>query len=211
MSAPSVPLALVLGLVLGVRHAVDPDHLAAVLALSRSDRRPGRVVASALAWGLGHSLTFLVCAVAVVSFGVVPPAGFEDAVTLTVGSTLILVGLLAIRRNVCGLSDGVGSEDGSDRLRRRAFAVGGVHGLAGSHAVALLALATIPDPRIAAAHLFVFCLGTLLGMAAIAFLLSRSIERAAGSRPLVGGLVSVLAGGASMVIGFMLVGELVES
>ncbi len=53
MSVPSVPLALALGLALGVRHAIDPDHLAAVLALSRSDRRSGRVVLSALAWDSG--------------------------------------------------------------------------------------------------------------------------------------------------------------
>ncbi|MFO0690097.1 MAG: HupE/UreJ family protein [Myxococcota bacterium] len=211
MSAASVPLALALGVALGVRHAVDPDHLAAVLALSRSDRRSGRVVASALAWGLGHSLTFLVCALAVVMFGFAPPAGFEDAVTLAVGVTLILLGILAIRR---GLRDRIGGseEDGrSDRLRRRAFAVGGIHGLAGSHAVALLALATIRDPRIAAAHLLVFCLGTLVGMAAIAYVLSRSLERAAGRGPWIGGLVSALAGGASMAVGLVLVGELIES
>ncbi len=200
-----------LGLALGVRHAVDPDHLAAVLALSRSDRRSGRVVASALAWGLGHSLTFLACAIAVVTFGFAPPAGFEDAVTLAVGSTLVLLGILAIRRSVRDRIGDVQAEDRSDRLRRRAFAVGGIHGLAGSHAVALLALASIRDPRIAAAHLFVFCLGTLLGMAAIAFLLSRSIERAAGRGPLIGGLVSALAGGASMAVGLMLLGELIES
>jgi hypothetical protein len=47
-------------------------------------------------------------------------------------------------------------------------------------------------------------------MAAIAFVLSRSIERATGSGRLIGGLVSLLAGGASMVVGFMLVGELIE-
>jgi nickel/cobalt exporter len=211
MSAPSVPLALALGLAMGVRHAVDPDHLAAVLALSQSGRRSGRVVASALAWGLGHSLTFLFCAIAVVTFGFAPPAGFEDAVTLAVGLTLILLGLLAIRRSVRDRSGGSPAEDRSESLRRRAFAVGGIHGLAGSHAVALLALATIRDPRVAAAHLFVFCLGTLLGMAAIAFLLSRSIERAAGRGPLIGGLVSALAGGASMAVGLMLLGELIES
>lgn len=211
MSAPSVPFALALGLALGVRHAVDPDHLAAVLALSRSDRRSGRVVASALAWGLGHSLTFLVCAIAVVTFGFSPPSGFEDAVTLAVGLTLVLFGFLAIRRGVRDGTGGVCAEDRSDRLRRRAFAVGGIHGLAGSHAVALLALATIRDPRVAAAHLVVFCLGTLFGMAAIAFLLSRSIERAAGRGPRIGGLVSALAGGASMVVGILLVGELMES
>lgn len=211
MSAPSVPFALALGLALGVRHAVDPDHLAAVLALTRSDRRSRRVVASALAWGLGHSLTFLVCAIAVVAFGFAPPAGFEDAVTLAVGLTLILLGVVAIRRSLRERDgDGAGA-DRSGRLPRRAFAVGSIHGLAGSHAVALLALATIRDPRVAAAHLVVFCLGTLVGMAAIACLLSRSIERAAGSGPRIGGLVSALAGGASMVVGIMLVGELIES
>lgn len=50
MSAPSVPLALALGLALGVRHAVDPDHPAAVRVLSRSDRRSGRFVVSTLAF-----------------------------------------------------------------------------------------------------------------------------------------------------------------
>ncbi len=210
MTAPSVPIALALGLALGVRHAVDPDHLAAVLALSQSERRTGRVLVSALAWALGHSFTFLACGFAVVAFGLSPPAGFDEAVTLVVGCSLVLVGGLAVWRlarpaDLCRVSG-----DRSGRLRRRAFAIGGIHGLAGSHAVALLALTTLRDPRIAAAHLCLFCLGTVIGMGVIAFLLSRSLAWAAASGPMVVAAIGALAGSASVILGLLLVGEAFE-
>lgn len=210
MSTASIPLALGLGLALGIRHAVDPDHLAAVLALSQSEKSSGRVVVSALAWGLGHSLTFLCCGFAVVAFGFAPPAGFEDAVTLAVATSLIGVGAIAIRRVVhpTPLADGALPEC-SSRLRRRAFAVGGVHGLAGSHAVALLALASLREPEVAAAHLVIFCLGTLLGMAGIALLIGRSLEGSAKYGPRLCGVIGILAGASSVMLGLVLVGELI--
>jgi high-affinity nickel permease len=155
------PLALLwLGLVLGLRHAADPDHVVAVGAIGARTRRLWPAMQLGIVWGLGHTLTLFIVGTAIIVFDwVVPPRlglGMEFAVALA----LIAVGLSNINPHRHGASPDV-------RSGRRAFAVGLVHGLAGSAAVALLVVATTPDPRWACAYILVFGFGTLLGMTLI--------------------------------------------
>lgn len=84
-------LGLVVAVLLGVRHATDPDHLTAVSALILSDdRRGGRLAGTlGLSWGLGHATTLFLCGLPVVLFGVrLPPAVGRGAE--------VLVGLLTV-------------------------------------------------------------------------------------------------------------------
>jgi len=153
-----------------------------------------------MAWGLGHSVTFLGCGLCVVALDFAPPPGFESSVAFGVAGTLVLIGLAAILR---ALRDRAGTrhvEDGQF-LRRRSFAVGSVHGLAGSHGIALLALATIQGGEAALAYLVLFCIGTLLGMLGIALLLSRSLIWLESGGRHVTTSVGVLAGISSIWVG----------
>ncbi|MBE7447611.1 MAG: hypothetical protein HS111_01585 [Kofleriaceae bacterium] len=93
-------------------------------------------------------------------------------------------------------------------MRRRSFAIGLVHGLAGSGAIALVALTTIASPLGALAYLVAFAAGTTAGMALCTVLLAwplawttrrRGIER----------LVIAIAGGASVLVGLLIVIEVV--
>jgi high-affinity nickel-transport protein len=150
-----------LGFVLGLRHAADADHVVAVTAIAARYKRVGPAALVGVLWGLGHTLTIFVVGGAIILFGLVVPPRVGLALEFVVGIALTLVGLL----NVAGRGGFLttGQEDG--RLPRlRAFALGLVHGLAGSAAVALLVLATVRDPVAACAYLLVFGLGTILGM-----------------------------------------------
>ena len=148
--------ALLLGIGLGLRHATDADHVVAVGTMLHRESSPLRAARLAALWGAGHSLTFLALGLLVVLTGVRLPPVFDRAAEGLVGAMLVGLGawtlLRILRRNPAG------------KLRWRPVAVGVVHGLAGSAAIALLALAAIPTRAGALLYLGVFCVGTVMGM-----------------------------------------------
>ncbi len=160
------PVALLgLGFVLGLRHAMDPDHVVAVTAIASRTRRAAPAAWLGIAWGLGHTLTLWLVGAGIILFNWAVPPRVGLALEFAVALALVVVGLLNLRQP---RHDHSGFEDQPGRpLARRAFAVGLVHGLAGSAAVALLVLATVRVPLIACAYLGIFALGTLAGMALV--------------------------------------------
>ena len=154
---------LALGLLLGLRHATDPDHVVAVTAMAARTRRVLPATLLGTAWGLGHSLTLFLVAGAIILFKWVVPPRLGLAVEFTVALALILVGLLNFRAR----EHEHGTVSGGRLPAARAFGVGIVHGLAGSAAVALLVIAAVPDPGWALGYLGLFAFGTLAGMALI--------------------------------------------
>ena len=218
--ANAAPLAIAfLGLVLGMRHATDPDHVIAVTTILSRERRLVVATRIGIVWGLGHTLTVLIVGAAIIVFKVAIPARLGLSMEFAVASVLILLGLGSTMRLVRDAFDklrGSGSkiddglivhahahahgdavhshphvhvdahehaEDISHQNHRidgealptlsarrpllRSFGVGLVHGLAGSAAIALLVLSAIPNPLWATLYLVIFCLGTVVGMAAI--------------------------------------------
>lgn len=153
-----------IGLVLGIRHAADSDHVVAVTAIAARHQRVGPAALVGVVWGLGHSLTICVVGGLIILFNLVVPPRVGLALEFAVGIALTVVGTL----NVAGKGGFLSSaaEDGR-ATGVRAFILGLVHGLAGSAAVALLVLATVHDPLAACLYLLVFGLGTICGMVLI--------------------------------------------
>jgi ABC-type nickel/cobalt efflux system permease component RcnA len=223
----SAPLGIaLLGLLLGMRHATDPDHVIAVTAMLSRERRLAAATRIGVVWGLGHTLTVLAVGAAMIIFKLAVPARLGLAMEFAVAVVLILLGLGAfaalVRRiasrlfgsrprdardskdlvvhshthdsathrhphvhhhpgeypgvAVCaadeghrdhGLPPGPLPSFASRRPLLRSFAVGLVHGLAGSAALALLVLSAIPQPLWATLYLAIFCVGTIIGMGLI--------------------------------------------
>ena len=150
-----------LGLLLGLRHAADADHVVAVTAIAARTRRVLPAMWLGIVWGIGHTLTLFAVGACIIVFNWVVPPRVGLALEFCVALALIVVGLL----NLGGRRANSGLEAGAARPPAgRAFVVGLVHGLAGSAAVALLVLATVREPLWACGYLLVFGFGTLLGM-----------------------------------------------
>jgi high-affinity nickel-transport protein len=212
---------IVIGFFLGMRHATDPDHVVAVTTIVTQQRKLGRAALIGMLWGLGHTLTIFLVGCAIILFNVVIPARLGLAMEFSVSMMLVLLGGWNLASFTSSLpqpqSEGTSQHShphshgsmfhthapmqpqATTRFQlTRPLAVGVVHGLAGSAAVALLILATIHNPRWAIAYLLVFGLGTVAGMMLITMSIA-SAFRMIGSRfqsfgrrlALISGVISV--------------------
>jgi sulfite exporter TauE/SafE len=178
MATASTALLLGTALILGAMHSFQPDHLAAVGVFV--SRRPSWREALALGarWGLGHSLSILLVGGALVVSGLRLPARFEPSLDRVVGATLIVLGLLAIRRAL-RLHAHVHAHDSGEHWHLHSHArseahdhghgallgIGMLHGLAGSGALVVLLPTAVATSRFAAiTYLAVFGLGTICSM-----------------------------------------------
>lgn len=157
----SVTGPLVLGIALGVRHALDADHVATIANVVVA--RPGVLTAlrTALFWGVGHSISFLLVGLAVVLLRLQVPPGLELFVDLAIAASLLVLGGIQI------LNAYRNQLHAAPIHPTRPLALGGMHGLAGSAAIALLALTTIRSEAQAIIYLLSFCVGTIAGMAGV--------------------------------------------
>jgi high-affinity nickel-transport protein len=173
---------LALGFLLGLRHATDADHVAAVTTIVARERRLSASALVGAAWGAGHMLTLLAVGGVIVAFRLAVPARVGIVLELAVAAMLVGLGLAAMSCTRAGR--GTRRRAAADpphvhafvrgRLPRlaghvaiRPLAIGIVHGAAGSGAVSLLVLSTIDDARWQLLYLTVFGLGTVAGMIAL--------------------------------------------
>ena len=148
----------VLGFLLGMRHATDPDHVVAVTTIVTQQRSLARAARTGALWGIGHTATIFLVGGAIIVLKV-----RLSAIPPRVGLTMEFA--VAVMLVVLGLLTLAGGERRVVDSTARPLTVGFVHGLAGSAAVATLPqVALIPDPLWALAYLGVFGVGTIVGM-----------------------------------------------
>jgi hypothetical protein len=169
--------------VLGLRHATDPDHLAAVTTLvagteERATRAAGRL---GLAWGFGHATSLFLFGVPIVLFNSYLPAVVEQGAETAVGVLIVGLAIWLLVRWRRGFFHVHAHPHGLARTRRplQAFGIGLIHGTGGSAGVGILLLASIRGHLLALAALAIFAVCTALSMA----LLSTGFGRALASAP----------------------------
>jgi ABC-type nickel/cobalt efflux system permease component RcnA len=175
----STASVLALGLVFGLKHALEADHLAAVWAVV-SERKS--ILGSSLVgglWGVGHTVTLLAAGVLVILLRVEIGKRTEMALEFCVALMLVGLGANAVRRLRRGtlhphLHEGVPEPEPHTHhgfgLGLRPLFIGMVHGLAGSAALMLLVLSTIQSPLAGLAYILVFGIGSIGGMMAMSML-----------------------------------------
>ena len=192
--------AILLGALLGLRHATDADHVVAVTAIVARERSLLRAAKIGALWGVGHTLTLLLVGGAIVAFRLVIPP--RIGLGLEFGVALMLIGLGYANLRSRG-------EPAPQGAALRPVLVGTVHGLAGSAAVALLVLATIRETGPAIAYLLVFGLGTILGMVAVTVILAAPALYAGTRITRLHGGIRLAAGALSIAFGLFLARELI--
>ncbi|MFT3764659.1 MAG: high-affinity nickel-transport family protein [Minicystis sp.] len=209
----TLPTILVLGFLLGMRHATDADHVVAVTTIVSRDRSLRGAARIGSLWGAGHTLTVMLVGGAIILFGLVIPPRLGLALELLVGVMLVVLGALALRGSGDAHDEAHSAIARADRRlgRVRGYAllrpllIGVVHGLAGSAAAALLVLGSIRDPRWAVAYLGIFGAGTIAGMVLITTALAVPMAAARGTFARAGRWLGLAAGVASVALGLFLV------
>ncbi|WP_336361018.1 hypothetical protein [Haladaptatus sp. ZSTT2] len=177
------------GAVLGVRHALETDHLAAVATLVEDDiDRAGFVGAS---WGLGHSLPILALGVLFVVLGIHLPESITRLFELVVGGVLVFLGARMLyslgsvdvaahghgkavhsHLQIGGVSLGFDHQHVDDD----SFLVGILHGVAGSGILVIALVSSAPTVKTALTFLGAFSALTVVTMAAVSFLWGRTLD-----------------------------------
>lgn len=170
---------LALGFFLGMRHATDSDHVVAITTIVSRERTPRAALWIGALWGLGHSVTILLVGGAIVLCGWVIPPRIGLSMEMSVAVMLIVLGAMNLSSALSRISQVAHShphplqtaKPGQEQHEHvhvrgplRPLAIGIVHGLAGSAAVALLVLATIKSASMALLYLAIFGAGTVAGM-----------------------------------------------
>jgi high-affinity nickel-transport protein len=151
------------GFFLGMRHATDPDHVVAVTTIVAREKRISMAALIGVLWGVGHTVTILLVGGAIILFGIVIPPRLGLTMEFSVAMMLVALGAL----NLSGILKRVASPAHTQNrygTAARPVAIGVVHGLAGSAAIALLVLAAVHSAPAAIAYLAIFCVGTIAGM-----------------------------------------------
>lgn len=177
-----------LGFLLGMHHALEADHIAAVSSIAARRSSVREIVKHGLTWGLGHTLTLFLFAGAALLLGQMIPEHLAERLEFAVGIMLVILGGYVLwqlwRDRVHFHShahDGAShfhahshrddavphqrsTHDHGHGFRWRTLLVGLVHGMAGSAALLVIAVSQVASPAYGLLYLVLFGVGSMIGM-----------------------------------------------
>lgn len=223
---------LLLGFLVGMAHAFEADHMAAIGTLASSGKAtPKRLAFLGASWGMGHTTTLFVISLPVILFGVILTARFAAGLEFAIGIMLVGLGAQVFyklwkarvhlhlhehggKRHFHAHShagDAMPHSENPHHHRHRAFsfrayAVGLAHGAAGSAGLVALAAAT-QNAATALVYIMVFGVGSILGMAALTYAASWPLRLAEKTASKLLKTVQMATGVAAVAVGVMVMVE----
>jgi ABC-type nickel/cobalt efflux system permease component RcnA len=231
----SITAALAFGFVLGLRHALDPDHLVAVSTIVSEHKSVGRSSLIGTFWGLGHTASLLAVSVVILLLRSSIPEQIALWMEIPVALMLIALGVATTLRvtreggwrihththdheatasphthfHVHTQADHT-HQHRLFRIGRRPFVVGMVHGVAGSAALTLAVLTTIPSIALGMVYIAVFGVGSIGGMLLMSALIGLPFALTARRFSIINGRIRIIAGLFSIFFGLMLAWKLLR-
>jgi ABC-type nickel/cobalt efflux system permease component RcnA len=212
---------IVLGLLVGLRHAFEPDHLTAVSTLVAEARDGKRGALLGAIWGVGHTVSLLIVGIVLLVVGATLPDNVAAMFECGVSVMLILLGIRSIVRAIRSGGSGPVTPHrhgpvhhahqaesaphihvGSRVVAWRPLIVGLVHGLAGSGALTALVFAQLPTTALRIAYITLFGFGSVAGMAIASGIAGASLH-AMAHRPSTRRRLAVVTGAVSIVVGVL--------
>ena len=219
---------LILGFALGVRHALDADHVVAVSTILSQNRNPYRAALVGAFWGIGHTLTLLLVGLAVIIFKIPIPDRLALSMEFLVGIVLFILGLQifwkyrqkSVHIHLHGHTSealthehfhahvkGLEHRHGPLSQQYRSLVVGMIHGLAGSGALMLLILGTLRTPVEGVAYILVFGFGSILSMVLISTAIGLPVSFSASRFKSFNYAIRLVAGAVSVMLGIVIMVE----
>ncbi|MDP3732955.1 MAG: sulfite exporter TauE/SafE family protein [Candidatus Daviesbacteria bacterium] len=212
---------LILGFVLGIKHAFEPDHMIAVSTIVVEQKNPLKAALVGTFWGLGHTTALLLTGILVLLLKLSIPEKLSLTFELFVGVMLVILGIRALHQSRLTFhAHQHGHEDlthqhlhlhgakVTHRKHHTSFFIGTIHGLAGSGALMLLVLSTIPSLTQGLYYILLFGLGSTLGMTVMSFLIGLPFIFSASKFPQMEKYLRIFAGTLSILFGLFWIYEL---
>lgn len=158
---PSLLFTLILGFMLGIKHAFEADHVIAVSTIVSEQRNPFKAALIGTFWGLGHTTTLFIIGIIVLLLKLSIPEKLSLLLEGLVGIMLIILGIRVIIKNNLLHT----------HKHHVSFLVGLIHGVAGSGVLMLLVLSTISSLLEGLYYILLFGLGSVLGMSTMSFII----------------------------------------
>lgn len=223
---------LSLGFLIGMRHAMETDHLAAVASLATRSQSMGDTIRQGAVWGVGHTLTLFAFGSLVLLLDTVMPEALAQGLEFMVGLMLLGLGADVLRRllrdrihfHVHQHADGEfhyhahshAAESGHPEVHRhhhgishdfplRALFVGMMHGMAGSAALILLILQTVHSPLVGIVYIALFGIGSIAGMAALSVIIAIPLHYSAAGLTWLHNWLQAVIGVITLLVGGVMV------
>jgi sulfite exporter TauE/SafE len=229
MEPASILTLVIVGFGLGLKHAIEADHLAAVSTIVTQRRSIWSASLVGGIWGIGHTISLLAAGSLVILFQYEISESAQQTFEFCVAVMLIVLGIDALRRVLTGGQIHIHSHKHGERIHFhphvhealtahhtpvtpdhshgqtaigfRPLIIGMVHGLAGSGALMLLVLSTISSPAAGLLYILVFGAGSIGGMMLMSLLLGLPVHFTAHRFNLVSKTLRFSAGAFSLVLG----------
>ena len=227
MTSPTLIATLGLGFILGLKHALDADHIVAVSTIVSEHKSISKSSLIGTFWGLGHTVSLFLIGLLVILLRLVIPPKLVLLMEFGVAMMLVFLGANIIWRFFRGRKIHIHPHE-HDRLTHthihlheegketahehnhlikfgsKPFLVGLVHGVAGSAALMLLVLTTIPSPLTGLLYIVVFGVGSIGGMLLMSSLIGLPFVFTANKFAIINQGIKVLAGISSIAFGIFL-------
>ena len=214
-----------IGFVLGLQHAVEADHLAAISTIVSEKKSLASASLVGGLWGLGHTISLFIVGALVIFLKLQISETTEARLEAIVGVMLIVLGINALRKLFSAETVHVHKHEhgkrkhvhihthgdqpaaSHHRFSVRSVLIGMVHGLAGSAALMLLIVPTIPSPWVALSYILVFGAGSIGGMMAMSFLIGLPMHFTINRFAILNKGLRLVAGFFSLILGGFIVYE----
>lgn len=157
----SLITVLLLGLVLGIKHSIEPDHIIAVSTMVSNQKKLWRSTLTGIFWGIGHTSTLFIVGMVLVLLKGELPEVWAMSLEFLVGIMLVYLGY----KNFVSVKTVYQHSHKHEKSSLiKVTVIGFIHGLAGSAAMVLLTLSTVESVWECAVYILVFGVGTITGM-----------------------------------------------
>jgi len=217
---------LLIGFLLGLQHAVEADHLAAVSTIVSEKKNLFMASIVGGLWGVGHTISLFAVGILVIFLKLQISETTEAKLEAIVGGMLVLLGLNALRKLFQSKKihvhthehgtrahvhlhehDDEPAEASHHKFSPRSIIIGMVHGLAGSAALMLLVVPTIPSPALALLYILIFGVGSIGGMMVMSFLIGLPVHFTANRFAILNKAIRFSAGIFSLGLGSFIIYE----
>lgn len=218
---------LFIGFLIGMRHALEADHVAAVATLATSTNSLKSAIKHGAVWGMGHSLALFVFGSIVILTDSVMPETMALSLEFAVGVMLVGLGIEVIRKMLkekvhfhthkhgdnkqhfhahkheqhAPHSADKHQHEHSNAFPRKALFIGLMHGMAGSAALILLTLQTVSSPLTGLLYMLFFGVGSIIGMAALSVVIAIPLRHSATGLTWLNNGLQAIVGLATIALG----------